>query len=258
MYRELLNIEDIGYIITRTIYYVSFMSLPYICSWFFVNGIFNYIQISKTTHVYIVRFISSVLYVSWLIFFAMPLEDLTKDWVITLGIASLHPQLLLGYASTCLFPAFLIYGIIEGINYLKYRLKGEEIPPRKPIEDDLDIFTVKFLPTWADMWQEIIRDMNAYLPFVLMSAYTLGVIFCKVIPENITLFSGMIIGINLFLVILLSIFTKYASQMALVMYCLYFMLIFLGAKPFVMLDICFMLVFLFLYRTHNDKMIKLY
>lgn len=257
MYRELLNIEDIGYIVTRTVYYVSFMSIPYICSWFFVNGIFKYIQIPKIISIYIVRLISSALYVGWLILFAVPLEDLTRDWVITLGIASLCPQLLLGCAGLYLFPAFLIYGIIEGINYLKYRLKGEEIPPPKPREADWDA-SEKYMTTWVDIWQGIIRDMHAYLPFVLMSAYTLGVIFCKVIPENITLFSGMIIGINLFLVILLSIFTKYASQMALVMYCLYFMLIFLGAKPFVMLDICFMLVFLFLYRTHNDKMIKLY
>ena len=257
MYRELLNIEDIGYIMTRAVYYVSFMSIPYICSWFFVNGIFKYIQIPKIISIYIVRLISSALYVGWLILFAVPLEDLTRDWVITLGIASLCPQLLLGCAGLYLFPAFLIYGIIEGINYLKYRLKGEEIPPLKPREADWDA-SEKYMTTWVDIWQGIIRDMHAYLPFVLMSAYTLGVIFCKVIPENITLFSGVIIGINLFLVILLSIFTKYASQMALVMYCLYFMLIFLGAKPFVMLDICFMLVFLFLYRTHNDKMIKLY
>lgn len=257
MYRELLNIEDIGYIMTRAVYYVSFMSIPYICSWFFVNGIFKYIQIPKIISIYIVRLISSALYVGWLILFAVPLEDLTRDWVITLGIASLCPQLLLGCAGLYLFPAFLIYGIIEGINYLKYRLKGEEIPPPKPREADWDA-SEKYMTTWVDIWQGIIRDMHAYLPFVLMSAYTLGVIFCKVIPENITLFSGMIIGINLFLIILLSIFTKYASQMALVMYCLYFMLIFLGAKPFVMLDICFMLVFLFLYRTHNDKMIKLY
>jgi len=257
MYRELLNIEDIGYIMTRAVYYVSFMSIPYICSWFFVNGIFKYIQIPKIISIYIVRLISSALYVGWLILFAVPLEDLTRGWVITLGIASLCPQLLLGCAGLYLFPAFLIYGIIEGINYLKYRLKGEEIPPPKPREADWDA-SEKYMTTWVDIWQGIIRDMHAYLPFVLMSAYTLGVIFCKVIPENITLFSGVIIGINLFLVILLSIFTKYASQMALVMYCLYFMLIFLGAKPFVMLDICFMLVFLFLYRTHNDKMIKLY
>ena len=245
----------------ESIYFILSYIMPYVCLWFFVKFCMKYCRIGVHLKIWIIRIITSVLYVLVLWLFKYS----SYKFVIGAGLISLYPPLvcggLIGGIRFVLLAVFIFWGIYYVIKKQIYRLKGKQMPKEENQQNEwTETEYYKYMCSELKALQEIIIYKKDYLPFIMMLLYTFGVVFFRKynFSEDVeNLVFGLFV-VNLLLFIPLFFWKKYTSVIALFMFGIYLILVFLGKSPFILVDICFLFVFTYLFYKRHDKMIKLY